>query len=108
MLLLLLLWFSSSSASPWVWDCNETLGTCSRVLPTQVGHRDKTIVFINNFVYLQTTNPLDFMECKMTCSGEGTLWPLPSGAFSLSSELASFFAESSVQITLLDASQDVI
>ena len=48
------------------------------------------------------------MECKMTCSGEGTLWPLPSGAFSLSSELASFFAESSVQITLLDASQDVI
>ncbi len=89
LLFLTVLLAGPSSCSPWVWQCDQELQTCSRVLPTQ------------------TTAPLDFLECKMTCSPQGTLWPLPSGNFSLSAELARFYDESSVQLGQMDMAQEV-
>ena len=73
--LLLPLSVLSVGGSPFVWQCHETKRTCSKKLPSEV----------------TTQNPgMDFMACKMTCSGEGLLWPLPTGSFSLSEELAYF------------------
>ena len=47
------------------------------------------------------------MECKMTCSGNGTLWPLPRGPFQLSGDLERFLDESSVQLGRMDMAQQV-
>ncbi len=51
--------------------------------------------------------PLDFLECKMTCSDEGTLWPLPTGEFSLSKTLIKLDAEDNFVIGSLTMPNEV-
>lgn len=63
----------SASDSPWVWRCDESRKSCSRGLASEMT--------------ADRHQPLDFMECKMICSDEGLLWPLPTGKFTLSKEL---------------------
>ncbi len=43
------------------------------------------------------------MACKMTCSDQGLLWPLPAGEFHLSKTLVPVATENSVQLAAVDA-----
>ena len=78
-----------SSTSPWVWDCESSSKTCSRVLPSE------------------TSQPLDFLECKMTCSDQGLLWPLPTGSFQLSKTMRNFPDESVLQLVSIIGTPEV-
>ena len=77
-----------SSSTPFVWHCHETKRTCSKVLPSE------------------TAFPMDMMACKMTCSGQGLLWPLPTVAYSLSEELAFFYDETGIALTRIEAGDE--
>lgn len=76
---------SSGESSPFAWHCHETKRTCSKVLPHE------------------TALPMDMMACKMTCSGQGLLWPLPTAGYALSEELAYFYDETGIALARIEA-----
>lgn len=78
-----------TAVSPWAWDCNEAKKSCSRVRASE------------------TTRPLDLMECKMTCSDQGLVWPLPTGSLSLSKELEVFADEYSIALVAFNSTPTV-
>lgn len=81
---LLLVPITTLGESPFSWECDSIKQTCSKILT------------------LQSTAPLDFMECKMTCSDVGTLWPLPTNLEYLSKTLATFNQVGDIGISRCD------
>ena len=79
-LLFLFLSSASSSSSPWIWTCDPLEKRCSRVRVSEA------------------TQPLDLMECKMTCSDQGLVWPLPTGPMVLSKQLVAFPDENGIAL----------
>lgn len=60
---------ASSLAGPWAWTCDASRKACDKVVRDSIA------------------TPMDLFECKMTCSDNGLLWPLPKHVRHLSKTL---------------------